>query len=160
MKYFMLASYNITGRKNGANIWITSEQLERYAALYHFRYDPKHMEKSPIKRRQDYHQTTRATVSMNKEAAQTQESKRRRNYREDLDPEKLDWLVWLSHSWKWYFAVNQISALDSTQWHHQTSKEEHASGNREAFTHDDRWKTNWWTTSWWETSRWPWNDEV
>ena len=25
-KYFMQASYNITGRKNGANIWITSEQ--------------------------------------------------------------------------------------------------------------------------------------
>ena len=136
------------------------EQLERYAALYHFRYDPKHMEKGPIKRRPDYHQTTRAIVSMNKEAGQTQESKRRHNYREDLDPEKLDWLVWLSHNWKWYFAVNQISALDSTQWHHQTSKEEHASGNREAFTHDDRWKANWWTTFWWETSRWLWNDEV
>ena len=26
----------------------------------------------------------------------------------------------------------------------------HASGNREAFTDDDRWKANWWTTSWWE----------
>ena len=26
MKYFMQASYNITGRKNGANIWITLEQ--------------------------------------------------------------------------------------------------------------------------------------
>ena len=25
MKYFMQASYNTTGRKNGANIWITSE---------------------------------------------------------------------------------------------------------------------------------------
>ena len=56
--------------------------------------------------------------------------------------------------------MKQISAFDSTQWHHQTSKEEHASGNREAFTHDDRWKANWWTTSWWETSRWMWNDAV
>ena len=27
MKYFMQASYNITGQKNGANIWITFEQL-------------------------------------------------------------------------------------------------------------------------------------
>ena len=27
MKYFMQPSYNITGQKNGANIWITSEQL-------------------------------------------------------------------------------------------------------------------------------------
>ena len=53
---FMQASYNITGQKKGANIWIPSEQsilrtkpspeqLERYAALYHFRYDPKQMEK-------------------------------------------------------------------------------------------------------------------
>ena len=31
------------------------EQLERYAALYHFRYDPKQIEKGPIKRRPDYH---------------------------------------------------------------------------------------------------------
>ena len=26
MKYFIQASYNTTGRKTGANIWITSEQ--------------------------------------------------------------------------------------------------------------------------------------
>ena len=96
------------------------EQLERYAVMNHSRYDPKQMEKSPIKRRPDYHQTTRAIVSMNKETSQTQESKRPHNYREDLDPEKLDWLVWLPYNWKWYFAVNQISALDSTHWHHQT----------------------------------------
>ena len=44
----------------------------------------------------DYHQTTGAIVSMNREAGQIQESKRRHNYREDLDPEKLDWLFWLS----------------------------------------------------------------
>ena len=47
--------------KNGANIWITSdqidishnaslEQLERYAALCHFRYDPKQMERGPMKK--------------------------------------------------------------------------------------------------------------
>ena len=44
------------------------EQLDRYATLYHFRYDPKQMERGPIKSRPDYHQTTRAIVSMNKEA--------------------------------------------------------------------------------------------
>ena len=43
------------------------------------------------------------------------------NNTEDLDSEKLDWLLWLSHNWKWYFAVNQISELKSTQWHHLTS---------------------------------------
>ena len=76
------------------------EQLDRDATLYHFRYDPKQTEKGPIKSRPDYHQTARAIVSMKKEAGQIQESKRRHNYREDLDPEKLDWQKWLSHNWK------------------------------------------------------------
>ena len=113
--------------KNGANIWITSdqidishnappEQLERYAALYHFRYDPKQMEKGPMISRPDYHKTTQATVSMNKEAGQTQESTKRHNHRKDLDRGKLDWLFGLSHIWKWYFAVNRISDLNSTQF--------------------------------------------
>ena len=52
------------------------EQMKRYATLFHFRYDPKQMERGPIKCRPDYHQTTRAVVSMNKEAGQTQESKK------------------------------------------------------------------------------------
>ena len=47
--------------------------------------------------------TIRSVVSFslrseNKEAGQTQESKRRHHHREDLDSEKLDWLVWLSHN--------------------------------------------------------------
>ena len=81
MKYSMQASCNTVGRKNGANIWLTleqsifrttapQEQLERYAACYHFRYHPKYMEKGPLKSRPDYHETTRATVSMKKEAGQ------------------------------------------------------------------------------------------
>ena len=52
---------------------------------------------------------TRGIVSKNKEAGQIQESKRRHNYREDLDPEKLDWLFWLSHNWKWYGTSAKIS---------------------------------------------------
>ena len=59
-----------------------------------------------------------------------------------------------THNWKWYFAVNRISGLNSPQWLHQKTVETHASGNREAFTFDDRWKANWWTTSWCEKSRW------
>ena len=104
--------------------------------------------------------TSRAVVSMNKEASQIQESTRRHNCREVEDPEKLDWLFWLSQIWKWYFAVNRFSGLNSTHWLHQRSAEAHASGNREAFTNDDRWKTNRWTPSWWEKSRWKLNDEV
>ena len=48
------------------------EQLERHATLCHFRCDPKQMEKGPMKSRPDYHKTTRAIVSNNKEAGQTQ----------------------------------------------------------------------------------------
>ena len=44
-------------------------KIERYAALYHFRYDPKQVEKGLIK--------SRPIVSMNKVVGQTQESKRR-----------------------------------------------------------------------------------
>ena len=65
-----------------------------------------------------------------------------------------------SHNWTWSLEVDQISESNCTPWHHQKSTEEHASGNREAFTDDDRWKANWWTTSWWERSRWKWNFEV
>ena len=55
------------------------------------------MKKDSIKKnRPDYHRTTRAIVSMNKEACQTQDSKRRHNYRQDLDSEKLGWIIWLS----------------------------------------------------------------
>ena len=50
--------------------------------------------------------------------------------------------------------------LNSTQWLHRESEEEHASGNREVLIHtsDDYWKTNWWTKSWWERSRWTWKE--
>ena len=62
---------------------------------------------------------------------------------------------------------------NSTQSHHQESREEQASGNREALTHtcDNWWKANWWIKSWWEGSkgprrksegvlpRWSWSDE-
>ena len=46
------------------------EQRERYAALYHFRYHPKYMERRPMKSRPDYHETTQAIVSMKREAGQ------------------------------------------------------------------------------------------
>ena len=69
LKYFMQASSNMTGRKNGAKIWITSEQSisrtkpfqnnwNNKLRLNHFLYDPKRMEKEPIKSHPDYHQIT------------------------------------------------------------------------------------------------------
>ena len=85
------------------------KQLERYATLYHFRYDLKQTERGPMKIFPDCHHTTRAIVSMNKEAGQIQESKRRHDYREDLDPEKFDWLLWLSHNWKWFKFHTMVS---------------------------------------------------
>ena len=55
------------------------EQLERSAALYHFRYHPKYMEKGLVKSRPDNHETTRTIVSMNKEAGQNPQIFSRRN---------------------------------------------------------------------------------
>ena len=46
------------------------EQRKRYAALFHFRYHPKNMERGPMKSCPGYHETARANVSMNKEAGQ------------------------------------------------------------------------------------------
>ena len=67
------------------------EQLERYAALYHFRYHPKYMEKGPMKSRPDNDETTRVTVSMNKEAGQNPQIISRMNKcRDELDPEKVN----------------------------------------------------------------------
>ena len=79
-----------------------------------------------MKSRPDYHETTRAIVNMN---------------RDDLDQEKHEWLRWLSHNWKWYFAVNRHSDLNSTQGHHRETEKEQASGNREALTlSSDNWR--------------------
>ena len=109
-----------------------------------------------------FQETTRAIVSMNKEAGQNpQIISRRYKCRDDLDSEKLKWLIWSTHNWKWYFGVKRNSDLNSTQRHHRESDEEHASGSREALTHtsDDWWKGNWWTKSLWERSRWSWSDD-
>ena len=91
------------------------------------------------KSRPNYHQTARAIVSMNKEASQSQESKRRHNYREHLAR-----LV--------YMTLSQMEMVlrgkpnFKFKFHtmdHQKSAEAHVSGNREAITDDDRWKASW-----------------
>ena len=79
-----------------------------------------------MKSRPDYHETTRAIVSMNNEAGQNPQARM---------------AIWLSHNWKWYFAVKRNSDLNSTQRHHQESEEEQASGNREELTLTS---DNWW----------------
>ena len=100
---------------------------------------------------------------MNKEAGQNpQIISRRIRYRDDLDPEKLEWLIWLSHNWKWHFEVNRHSDLNSTQASSRIRKKVQASGNREELTptSDNWWNASWWNKSWWERSTWTWNDEV
>ena len=83
MKFLVQASYNITGQTNGANIWITSDQsIFRTMPLQNnwnvtpscviFGVIRNKLEKGPMKSGPSYHQTTRAIVSMNKEAGQTQ----------------------------------------------------------------------------------------
>ena len=97
-KYFMQASCNITGRKNGANIWITSEQtIFRTKPLQNTWNDTlrciifgtiRDKWKGPMGSRPDYHQTTRAIVSMNKEAGQIQESKKTSQLPRGFGPRK------------------------------------------------------------------------
>ena len=132
------------------------EQLERYATLYYFRYDPKHMERGHIKKPS----SLPSNYTGYRKHEQRSRSYSRIKKTSQLPRGSGPRLVCPSHNWKWYFAVNRISGLNSTQWLLQKSAEAHASGNREAFTHDDRSKANWWTTSWWEKSRWKWNYEV
>ena len=50
------------------------EQRERYAALYHFRYHPKYMERGLLKSRPEYHETSRTIVSMNRGAVRIHKS--------------------------------------------------------------------------------------
>ena len=96
-------------------------QRERYAELYHFRHHPEFMERGPMKSRPDYDGTTRAIVCMNRKAGQNpQIVSKRSKCRGDVDPERLKWLTWLRHNWKWYFAVHRPSEnLDPTQLFHQ-----------------------------------------
>ena len=67
--------------------------------------------------RPDYHETTRATDSMNTEADQNPQIVSKRHIcSDDLDPDNLKWPTWPSHTWKWLVAVHRHSKdLDSTQ---------------------------------------------
>ena len=115
-----------------------------------------------MKSRPDCHETTRAIVSMNKKAGWNPQIVSRRNKcRDDLDPEKLEWLVWLSYNWKWYFAVHEHSDENPIQMRHQESEDEPASGKREEWTpiSDKWWSASRWTDSWWEKSRCTWRDD-
>ena len=144
------------------------EQRERYASLYHFRYHPKYMERGPIKSRPDYHETTPPIVSMNREVGQNpQIASRRSKCHDDLNPEKLKWLIWHSQIWMWHFAVNRHSEnLDSTQSPHQELMEKPATANRVASSEEGAspfnnwWNAFWWNNnSWWERSRWTWTED-
>ena len=120
MKYFMRASCNPSGRKNGAKIWITSQQsIFRTKPLQNNWNDTlrciifgtiPNKWRGPTKAVQITITLHGLSSGWTKKQVRLRNQKRRQNYREDLDPEKLDWFVWLSHTWKWYFAVNRTLA--------------------------------------------------
>ena len=116
-----------------------------------------------MKSRPNYHETTRAIVSMSIVAGQNPQIVSRRNKcRDDLDPEKLEWLVWLSYNWKWFFAVHEHTDVNPIQMPHQESEDEPASGNREEWTpiSDKWWSASRWTDLWWEKSKWTWSEDL
>ena len=129
-----------------------SEKLERNAALYHFRYDPKQMKKGPIKRRP---------------GLSCQHKQRRRSDSRIKKMTQLSRGSGLREARLAYMAFAQLEMVLRGEpnlrikFHTMASpKKKQKSMLRETFTHDDRWKANWWTTSWWEKSKWTWNDEV
>ena len=66
----------------------------------------------------DCHMALRAKVGMNKEAGQKPQIASKRNEtRDDLDPQKREWLIWLSQNWETYFEDDRYTASwSSTQW--------------------------------------------
>ena len=101
----------------------STEQLERYAALYHFRYHPEFLEKGPYEKSSRPSRNCAGHCQHEQEAGQNPQITSRRNKcRDDLDSEKLEWLIWLSHNWKWYFEVNRHSGFNSTRRHHRESE--------------------------------------
>ena len=109
MKNFMQAN-NITGRKNGANIWLTSEQSilrtkllqnnwnDTLSFSVRFETNGKRTHKKPS-RLPSYYTSNRKHEQRSRSDSRI---KRRHDYREDLDPEKFDWLLRFSHKWKWF----------------------------------------------------------
>ena len=57
-------------RTMGISHKASPEQVERHTTLYHFRNDPKQMERGPIKSRPDYHQTAR-TITMHEQTSRS-----------------------------------------------------------------------------------------
>ena len=66
-----------------------------------------------------------AMRSVNQEAGLEPQLRLKKNKtRDDLDPQKRGWVIWLSQNWETYFADNRHTvSWSSTQWHHQTSCE-------------------------------------
>ena len=69
----MQAGYNITGQKNGTNIWIKLGQSILHTMP--LRNNENETLRHPMKSRPDYHETTRAIISMNNEAHQNPQAR-------------------------------------------------------------------------------------
>ena len=74
------------------------------------------------------HSVVSGMACMNKEAGQNPQIA----CRDDLNPEKLDWLIWLSYNWKWYFAMNQTQTQTP---HKDITKNQKTSMPRETEKH-------------------------
>ena len=88
--------------------------------LYHFRYGSEESNPKTMKARPDYQMATSAIKSVNQEAVLKRQSMLKSNKaRNDLDPQKRNWLIWLSQNWETYFADNRHTATwSSSQWYH------------------------------------------
>ena len=121
------------------------EQVERHAALLHFRYHIKFLKKR-------FHEKSSRPSRNCPGCCQHEQRKEQiriqrlfqeeKQCRDDLDSEKLDWQTCLSHS------CRHVD-LYSIQEHHRWPRKEQAVANREALTQTSgSWKANWWNKSW------------
>ena len=107
----------------------SSEQRARYPELYHFRYASDNL--GPMKARSDYYMATRAIESMNNEAGQKPQITSKTSKTRDLDPQKREWLIWLSQNLETYVADDRHTvSWSSTQWYHRSKDKPEHLGNR------------------------------
>ena len=115
-----------------------------------------------MKARPEYKMAASAIRSVNQEEGLTPQITLKSNKaRDDLDPQKRNWLIWLSQNWETYFADNRHTvSWSSTQWHHQTSGNQPASG-KPMLVKSASWRTPslWDGSSWRDNSNWKWTKE-
>ena len=170
----MQASYNITGQKNGANIWITLEQsILRTMPLQNNRIDTLRCIIFGTFQNLWRKALWKVVQTTKNHAGHCKHEQRSRS--ESTDHIKKNQISRWSGPREARMANMALTQLEMalrgeptlrfkfyTEASSRIRKKVQASGNREELTptSDNWWNASWWNKSWWERSTWTWNDEV